>query len=70
MTSATPSAQRRASGIMVSQASSVSTSPSVARMAASASALAVRVPPTPLTSASGLSVTGARRASATSRVKP
>ena len=48
----------------------MSTSPRVARMAARARALPESVPPTPLTSASALTVIGSEMAEATAWVKP
>ena len=55
-TSLTPASNRSASGIIRANASSVRTSVSVARMAASESALPARVPPIPPTSQSSRSI--------------
>ena len=51
ITACTPSQKRSPRGIMCANAASVSTSPSVASMAASDSALPASVPPMPLSSA-------------------
>ncbi len=66
---ATPDSKRSPSAIMRSNASSVSTSESVARTAASESALPASVPPTPPTSASRQKVWSTTR-SATSALIP
>ncbi len=65
----TPASNRSASGIIRAKASSVRTSVSVARMAASDSALPARVPPMPPTSQSSRSIDALTR-SATASVNP
>ena len=69
MPASTPSAQRSPSGSIRANASSVSTSVSVARIAASDSALPARVPPMPPTSMSSSAIEASIR-SDTSAVMP
>ena len=69
MAARTPSVHLLASGMVWPNSSSVSVLDSVAFTAADASALPVKVPPTPLTSTSSAK-SGPRRRSATSAERP